>query len=100
MTEQAKVDELVRKISDLLGKDVRIFDKQEAATLVEIARVERAHPGAFEAWARLRDRMIAVGWFGTLIKGALIWFVGVVAAWTTFKSLIAPMLRSFIGGSQ
>ena len=100
MTEQAKVDELVRKISDSLGKDVRIFDEQEAATLAEIARVERAHPGAFEAWASLRARMVAIGWFGTLIKGVLIWFVGAVAAWAAFKSALAPMLRSFIGGGQ
>lgn len=93
-------DELAKKIAELLGKNIRIFDDKEAAALAEIASIECAHPGAFEAWAKLRERMVAVGWFGTLIKGALIWFVGAVAAWAAFKSAIAPMLRSLIGGGQ
>lgn len=97
-TADEQTSHLAQLIADKLGKEVRIFDEDEAAALAVLAEMQMRSPGAIKAWVSFWEMLQTMGKLGTSIQGVVKWFVYIGGIWITFKAGLIQWVLAVVRG--
>lgn len=96
----AALVEAVRKVLKEAndGGEPYVFNPDQVNMLLDLATINKEHPGALKAWAKFHTTMRTLGAAGEALAGVVKWMIVLIAAWASIKSGLATWLIKLVEG--